>query len=295
MLTTRQKVAIARALHRGVVAARRIAGKGAETQVRRHGFRWQLDLDEGIDFSIWLLGAFEPATVRAYERLVRPGSVALDIGANIGAHTLPLARTVGPTGKVYAFEPTDFAMEKLRRNLALNPELEKRVVCIQTMLIDRAGGKPPPVYASWPLKDTRGVHKLHRGRKKPAGKARTTTLDAFLAGHRVGRVDFIKLDIDGFECVALRGARATLEKFRPTLVLELSPHQLDEQGGSIEELTAILREAGYALRALGSSAALPLDGAALRALIPYGGSRNALAVPAGRKRARRPARKARHA
>ncbi len=290
MLTTKRKIAIARVLQRGAMAARSLAGKGEAARVRRRGLDWQLDLDEGIDFAIWLMGAFESGTVRAYEKLVPPGGVALDIGANIGAHTLPLARAVGPAGKVYAFEPTDFAMEKLERNLALNPELEKRVVRVQAMLVDRAGGKTPPLYASWPLEDVRGVHKLHRGRKKPSGKARATTLDAFLAKHRVGRVDFIKLDIDGFECSMLKGARRTLKRWRPAMVLELSPHQLDEQGGSIEELTGILREAGYTLHEPGSGASLPLDGAALRALIPHGGSRNAVVLPAaGRKapRARR--------
>ena len=291
MLTTRRKVAIARALHRGAMAARFLAGKGPETRVRRRGLDWQLDLREGIDFAIWLTGAFEPGTVKAYERLVRPGGVALDIGANIGAHTLPLARAVGPKGKVYAFEPTGFAMEKLKRNLALNPELERRVVCVQAMLIDRKGGTAPPLYASWPLDDSRGVHRLHRGRKKPAGDARATTLDDFLAGHGAVRPDFIKLDIDGFECRMLTGARRTLEIARPVVLLELSPHQLDEQGGSIEELTQILREAGYALHELGSGKALPLDGAALRKLIPHGASRNAVALPQPRRRAAKTARK----
>jgi FkbM family methyltransferase len=292
MLTTRRKIAIARVLHKGAMAARRIAGRGHETRVRRNGIAWQLDLREGIDFAIWLTGAFEPGTQRAYKKFIRSGGVALDIGANIGAHTLSLARAVGPTGKVYAFEPTDFAMEKLRRNLALNPDLEKRVVCAQVMLMDRRGAKAQPLYASWPLGDTRGVHALHRGRKKQSGKARATTLDAFLAKHRVGRVDFIKLDIDGFECSMLKGARRTLKRWRPAMVLELSPHQLDEQGGSIEELTQILRKAGYALRQLGSGAELPLDGGALRAFIPHGGGCNAAALPRPQLRAAGKARKA---
>lgn len=89
----------------------------------------------------------------------------------------------------------------------------------------------------------------------------------------------------------LTGARRTLEIARPVVLLELSPHQLDEQGGSIEELTQILREAGYALHELGSGKALPLDGAALRKLIPHGASRNAVALPQPRRRAAKTARK----
>ena len=59
---------------------------------------WRLDLLEGID----LLGSFEPLTVRAYRGIVRPGDTVLDIGANVGAHTLPLAQLVGETCRVIA-------------------------------------------------------------------------------------------------------------------------------------------------------------------------------------------------
>src|SRR5580692_10186007 len=123
MLTTTQKIALARAVQMPVVAARSLARLGAVTTVRRRRVNWALDLREGIDFSIWLLGAFELATVRAYERLVRRGDTVLDIGANIGAHTLHLARAVGAEGKVWAIEPTDYAIGKLRDNMALNPGL----------------------------------------------------------------------------------------------------------------------------------------------------------------------------
>ena len=95
MLTTRTKIALARLIQRPLMMARRMFGQGHETIVRRRGVRWQLDLREGIDLSIYLLRAFEPSTLKAFERLVKPGMTVLDIGANIGAHTLHLARLVG--------------------------------------------------------------------------------------------------------------------------------------------------------------------------------------------------------
>jgi len=107
---------------------------------------------EGIDFSIYLLGAFERSTVRALQKLVIPGSVVFDIGANIGAHTLGLARSVGPAGRVFAIEPSDFAFAKLKRNLALNPELESRTHAHQILLAAEIEALlPPTIYASWPL------------------------------------------------------------------------------------------------------------------------------------------------
>jgi len=279
MLTTRRKIALAAALQTGIMATRRSVGAGPQARVHRRGIEWNLDLREGIDFAIWLMGAFEPATVAACARLVPPGGIVLDIGANIGAHTLPLARLIGPRGRVYAFEPTDWAQAKLAVNLALNPDLAARVTRTQTMLTDRTDAVPAPLYASWPLAAAPGVHPLHRGRKMEVTGATATTLDAFLDREGVSRVDFIKLDIDGFEIPALRGARETLRRFHPAMVMELSPHQLAEQGGSIEELVALLAAADYRLTELDGSGDLPLDGAKLRALIAHGASRNAVALP----------------
>ena len=73
-------------------ALRTLAGKGDVGVFRRGGIVWELDLREGIDFAIYLQGGFEAATLREYGRIVRSGFVALDIGANIGSHTLPLAQ-----------------------------------------------------------------------------------------------------------------------------------------------------------------------------------------------------------
>jgi tRNA G37 N-methylase Trm5 len=121
ILTTRTKISLAALAYRTIAAGRAIVGKNDYATVRRGGLTWALDLREGIDFSIFLLGAFERSTVRTLKKLARPESVVFDIGANIGAHTLGLARNVGPAGRVFAFEPADFAFEKLKRNLALNP------------------------------------------------------------------------------------------------------------------------------------------------------------------------------
>src|SRR6266850_1982257 len=124
MLSTKTKIRLATFLSRSVRAVRRMAGaKNDLVVVQRGGLRWQLDLNEGIDFSIYLLGAFERSAISTYRRLIPPAAVVLDIGANVGAHTLHLARAVGEDGRVYAFEPTVYAFDKLQRNLALNPDI----------------------------------------------------------------------------------------------------------------------------------------------------------------------------
>jgi FkbM family methyltransferase len=277
-LTTRQKMFLARRLQQIILSGRGAVGLGPNTTAVRGSVRWQLDLREGIDFAIWLLGAFEPRTVACYRQLIKEGDTVLDVGANIGAHTLHLAAAAGKSGRVLAFEPTAFAFTKLGTNLRLNPQLAARVSALQIMLADVAGDLPPPVYASWPLKSSAGtVHPLHLGRLESCRGATVSTLDQVVRDFGLQRVDLVKLDIDGHETAMLRGATATLKSFRPTIVMELAPYVLEERGSSLAELLAILEALGYALQDVATGTALSSDPAMLEQLIPPGGGRNIVA------------------
>src|SRR5262249_59075587 len=97
--------------------------------------------------------------------------------------------------------------------------------------------------------------------------ARATTLDAALAEVGVHRVDFVKMDVDGYECGVLRGATNTLRQ-GPHILMELAPYVLDETGTSIEELVEILGAAGYTLTELGSCRSIRRDGTPIRAIVP---------------------------
>jgi FkbM family methyltransferase len=279
MLKSKQKIALARMAQAVVMGGRRSIGLGSSTQVTRSGVTWELDLNEGIDFSIWLLGSFEPETVRCYQRLVKAGDVVLDIGANIGAHTLLLAQLVGRTGKVIAFEPTDYAFSKLLRNRALNPELADRIQCLQYMLVESEAQESltPSLYSSWPLKNDEDLHRLHQGRLMTTTGASAVTLDSAIASIEPDRVDCIKLDIDGFECGMLRGAREVLTRWHPVIIMELAPYVLEEQGASLEELVRLLQEYGYALHDLSAEQPIDMNVAKLHQLIPPGASLNVLA------------------
>jgi FkbM family methyltransferase len=277
MLTTKTKIALARLAQRPVMWGRRLRGVGPQATVRRRGLTWALDLNEGIDFAIYLMGAFEPETVRAYGQIVRPGMTVLDIGANVGAHTLHLARLVGDAGRVVAFEPTDWAFAKLQANLALNPEIARRVTPIQAFLVDRDDREvAAEVPASWPL-DGRDVHPKLRGRAMTVAGATATTLDAWLAQAKVEQVGFVKMDVDGHECSVLAGAAEMLARDRPTILLEISPYILEVRGGSLGALLGQLEAAGYRLHGLGDGAPLPRDRVALAGAIPTGAGINAIA------------------
>jgi FkbM family methyltransferase len=256
---------------------RRILARTDHVLVRRGGFRWALDLDEGIDFSIYLLGSFEPRTIRSYPAVVRSGNTVIDIGANIGSHTLPLAKCVGSTGKVIAFEPTEYAFRKLQANLELNGELRERVVAEQIFLVADGEGKPAPtVYSSWPLVAEQGRHPLHLGMGMSTQGAGAETLDAYLARKGIAKVDFIKIDVDGYEATVLRGARVTLERNRPKIMMEFAPYLAEEAGESFVALIDLLTSLNYRAREVNTGRAIDLNSFRKSDFIGAGSSVNVL-------------------
>jgi FkbM family methyltransferase len=280
MLTTKTKVSLAGLAYRFISTGRKLIGKGDSAIVDRNGIRYHLDLKEGIDFSIYLLGAFEPGTQKTLQKLVKPGDTVFDIGANIGAHTLGIAQSVGKSGKVYAFEPADFAFAKLKRNLELNPELAERT-CPQQILLAASSTEKPEreIYASWPLESDGTVHPKHRGRLVSAEHAVVETLDNFTRRQGIPRLDLIKMDVDGHELPVLQGGEETLRRFRPVLVMEMSPYIHAELHHFFGDFVEILKQAGYSLRDADNGQAVPLDTAQLERMIPDGASVNVVAQP----------------
>lgn len=280
MLTTKTKIALAGLAYRTIAMSRGLIGKGNQAVVRRGGVRWSLDLEEGIDFSIYLLGAFERSTAATLRALVKPGDTVLDIGANIGAHTLGLARSVGTGGKVFAFEPADFAFQKLLRNLALNPELQQRTHASQVMLGSGTEKPRAGVYASWPLEKVDSVHPKHRGRFVSTQGAVADTLDGFVERQGIGRINLIKMDVDGNELPVLQGGQRVLHEQRPIIVMEMSPYVHAEEQNSFAAMIELLRGLRYKIEDAANRKTLPLDAAALEQLIPDGAGINVIAFPA---------------
>lgn len=154
---------------------------------------------------VWL-GTYEGANVRLLQSLVRPGMVCWDIGANVGAITLVLAKLVGPGGSVLAVEPGPLNATHLRRHTKSLGWVE----VVEKAVSDTDG---------WAYLSGDG----HSGaRLGDSGSLRvsTTTLDT-LASARPRGPDVIKLDIEGHELAALRGGpRLLSSEDRPTLVVE---------------------------------------------------------------------------
>ena len=139
---------------------------------------------------------------------VEAGDVILDLGAFNGNSSIALSRPAGDEGKVYAFEPNPVMQEILARNLT-------KMNCTNVEIIPRGAGE-----ASNVLKFT---IKGAASRFDPFGDVdvQIGTVDDFVAERGLSKVDFIKLDVEGFEMPALRGATSTIRTFRPKLAISV--------------------------------------------------------------------------
>jgi len=238
--------------------------------VVRGGITYALDCRELIDCDIYL-GGWEPDTIACLRRHVREGMTVLEVGANVGAHTLILAQLAGGPGRVHAVEPTDFAKTKLERTLSLNPALAGRVTLHQCMISAEIKARGAArIKCSWQRGPDAGG-----GAEDVALPVRT--IDALLREVSGGRVDFIKIDVDGYDLKALQGAAGTLARARPAVFVEICNWALARHGQSGRELLAFMQSLGYT----GYQARAPhaaLDAAAIDAM-PAGGGIDGLFLP----------------
>lgn len=278
MLSTKYKIAIARLLSRIVCTGRALTGKGTRGVFTRGGLTYELDLQEGIDLSVYLFGAFEADVVAYYKSSLRKGSVALDIGANIGAHTLRMASLVETTGRVVAIEPTDWAFAKLTRNVKLNPDVAPQIKCVQGFVAaEERNSLPDDICSSWPLsdKDAGGLDSS-MGRAFPTTGARVVTLGRLCEEFSLSRIDLIKIDVDGNEIEVLEGGLELIRQFHPTIIIELAPYVFTSGESDVLRIIELLAGADYRTARHGRTE-LPLsDPAAIISRIPKDGGINVL-------------------
>jgi FkbM family methyltransferase len=186
-------------------------------------------------------GVFEPLLTELMPMLVRPSDVVLDVGAHVGYFTLQLARLVGPTGHVHAFEPDPDSFALLRHNVQLNGYAN--VTCNNLAVSDRC--QATRLYRN---PDNAGDHQLYcSDASRESIEVEAVSLDHHFAAHP-GGIAFIKMDIQGFEQAALAGMRALLARCpRLTMLTEFWPYGLDWAGGSAAGFLRLLQDDGFRL------------------------------------------------
>ncbi len=191
------------------------------------GKRWLLATR--INF---FLGSYEPQQTAAFVEAVRPGAVVYDVGAHFGYYTLLASALTGPTGKVFAFEPSPRNRAKLQTHVQLNRCANVQV--LEVAISDREGT------AQFDNRAGSGVG--HLSSEGPL-QVRTATLDSLgLPGPQV-----IKIDVEGAELQALHGGRELIAAARPAVFLSVHSQQLEQ------DCLAFLGQLGYTSQPLGAA------------------------------------------
>jgi FkbM family methyltransferase len=208
------------------------------------GVRLFIDLSDHVIGLNILRGHYEQDEIRFVRRLLKPGDSAIDVGAHIGFFAMHMAAAVGPDGRVYAFEPFDANADLLERSIGENGFVER--VRFQRAAVGAAPGTAMLTFPAETL-NSGGAYLLRDGTAPLAGNQKkdvpVVALDA-LAFRRPVR--FVKMDVEGAEPQAVRGAERLLREDRPVILSELHPTQLDRASGvTAAQFLAQMQALGY--------------------------------------------------
>lgn len=160
---------------------------------------------------------------------IKTGDVVVDAGAFIGDHTIAYLRTVGESGKVLAFEPNPKAYECLIRNCPM-------AHCFNSGLGDKEE------FITIEQSENAGASHLSSNTN---GSISVVTLDSY----SLKRLDFFKIDVEGYELKALKGARETISQHKPKMWIEINKSALAKQNTKQEDIFGFLSEFGYKIDA----------------------------------------------
>ena len=202
------------------------------------GHKMFLDSKDSLHLSV--REAYEPLETELIKKEIKKGDTVLDIGANIGYYTLIFARLVGENGKVFAFEPDPTNFSLLKKNVEINGY--KNVILIQKAVSNKS--ERLKLYLS---KDNMGGHTIcnpHNSRQSVEVEA--IRLDDYFENYN-GKIDFIKMDIEGAEGGAIQGMSNILKNNNVKIVSEFCPGGLKRFGIDSEEYLKLLIKFGFKL------------------------------------------------
>ena len=216
---------------------------------------WWIARNDAVSDELWQ-GVFEPNERALLRTLVEPGMVVLDVGAHAGFYSLNASRLVGPSGRVIAFEPSPRERKRLRLHLRLNRCAN---VTVEGAALGASSGEGHLFVFdgrttgcnSFQLASTVGARQV---------TVPICTLDQYVADGIVNRVDFVKMDIEGAELSALRGAEELFRTRRPTLLCELHDKRTAPWGYRARDIVDLVASWGYRWYSVGDRGRVtPID------------------------------------
>ncbi|MDQ8184548.1 FkbM family methyltransferase [Pelagicoccus sp. SDUM812002] len=224
--------------------ARKAAPEGMQFVFDGYLGKYSVNIDTKykVERIMWT-GKFEEKLVALASKRVTEGSVCFDVGGNVGAITIALSDKVGDTGRVHTFEPNPTNFGRLSANLALNPVLEKCVTLNNVGISDQPG----TLYWS---EDPGNPGNGMLGEQGDI-ESKVITLDSYCEQNAIGKIDFMKVDVEGMELQVFKGAENALQRFKPTIYFEtLSRFSSGPEADNFDRIEAYLVSLGYSMNKL---------------------------------------------
>lgn len=193
-----------------------------------------------VGWTCFQTGRWEEHVERCIRELLRPGDTAINVGANLGYFTTVMAQCVGPQGRVWALEPVPPTFDRLRLSVSLNGLEQVRALPVALGDSDATAEISfDPRFAG-----SASLHGNSSGEHSESHTVHVRRLDDLVASGAVGRPRLVKIDVEGHELPAVRGALRTLEECRPSIIFEYAHSHARHGGWKLGELGATIASCG---------------------------------------------------
>jgi FkbM family methyltransferase len=217
--------------------------------MRSHTSKARQALASAIVLQLARQGRYVEPEMLGLRDLVKPGNVCFDIGAAAGLYTLELSKLAGPAGQVHSFEPVPFAHPMLTRLLGgrSSANVRHHPVALsdepgQSVMSVPVGRHGPVTGRSFLEAGAAGQGSNAEFQGQIGVDVEVQTLDGVCAAAELTRLDFIKIDVEGAELQVLKGGQASIERFRPALLVEIEDrHTARYQHPGIDVATWLLQ------------------------------------------------------
>jgi len=215
---------------------------GSKRKTSRDGLVYELDLSQMLDHSIYFYDLADVAWSNLFH-LIKPNFNIIDAGANIGYLTMQFAKRC-PEGTVYSFEPDQDNYNSLSRNVALND--------FKNAILFKYGvGETHRLATLYKMyRNNPGANRIMVDMPELAyaqEEIEIVTIDEMSSNHVFKRIHLMKIDVEGFELMTLKGAKRLIERDRPILFIELIDENLNGQGYAAKDLLDYIRGLEYTI------------------------------------------------
>lgn len=208
----------------------------------RYGIRMQLDVTEYLQAHLFVFGDYELPTIRFLRSVLKPGSVCLDVGAQMGYLSLAMATAADRRTVVHSFEPESNNAARLRENVALNSLSN---ITLHQTAVSTVDGSLKLYLSNDRNAGTHSTVFIESNVSSEFVEIPSITLESFAREKRLSSIDLIKIDVEGAEIDVINGALTVLKQHKPLVIMELSDHLQQARGQTCAEFKEFMASYGY--------------------------------------------------